>query len=210
MSEEQQQQQKEEVTTEEKTFTEEQVNEIITKSLARVEKKYADYDDLKAKLSGFEAAEQERKDAELTEIERLQKQLAEKSNVEQTLTKKIEELSSKAQRQQVINEFIKEAPNYNIPTERLGAALKLADITAATITEDNKIDGLDNILGGLVEQYPFLALTESATQPKEPIGVSTNGGKTKDTKTLEAQLAEARQNKDFAKVVELSNKLLEQ
>jgi len=42
-------------TTGEKTFTQAEVNAIVRDRLKRVEEKYADYDDLKAKASGAEA-----------------------------------------------------------------------------------------------------------------------------------------------------------
>lgn len=54
-----------------KTFTQSQLEEIIGERLARERKKYSDYDELKAQLEAKQKEEEERKKAEMTEIERL-------------------------------------------------------------------------------------------------------------------------------------------
>jgi len=60
---------------ESKLFTQEELDEIITKRLERERKKYADYEELKAKLAEYEKQEEERKRAEMSEIQRLQADL---------------------------------------------------------------------------------------------------------------------------------------
>jgi len=60
-----------------KTFTEDEVNEIIKKRLERERKKYEGFDEIKAEYERLKKAEEERKQAEMTEVERLQAKLAE-------------------------------------------------------------------------------------------------------------------------------------
>ncbi|GIQ63709.1 hypothetical protein PACILC2_22770 [Paenibacillus cisolokensis] len=56
-------------------LTQEEFDAKIAERLARERKKYADYDDLKAKLAEYEAAEAERQKAAMTEQERMQAEL---------------------------------------------------------------------------------------------------------------------------------------
>lgn len=54
-------------------LTQEELDALITKRISRVESKYADYGDLKEKVSAYEKAEQEKADAELTELDRIKR-----------------------------------------------------------------------------------------------------------------------------------------
>lgn len=170
-----------------KKYTQEEINDIITKRLERERKKYADYDNLKTKLTEFEKAEQERKQSEMTELEKLQAQLGEKETAEQALAEQLEKLQSSVKRQQVVNAFIKAAPSVNIPSERIDAALKLADLSAVNVGEDG-VEGVEDVLKALVEQYSFLV---DAKKPQKPIGEGSNGSKQGTEKTSEQLLKEA-------------------
>jgi hypothetical protein len=174
----------------EKTFTQDEVNKLLADRVARANKKlekFADYDDLQAKLSAFEKAEKERKEAEMTELERYQAQLSEKDGHAQSLTKQLEELQTQMQQEKIVNAFIKAAPGVNIPSDRLDAALKLIDTSAVSI-EDGKVVGLEDAMNALVEQYGFLAETK---KPQKPIGEPSNSPKDTTDKTNEQLLKEA-------------------
>ena len=193
-----------EKTTESKTFTQDELDKIVADRISRERKKlekFADYDDLKTKASEYEKALEEKRLAELSAQERAE-ELAKKFEAERNdFAKKLEELQSQAQREKVVNAFIKAAPSVNIPADRIDAALKLADLSAVTVGE-NGIEGLDAVMSALVETYGFLAETK---KPQKPIGEPSNGNQNSEIKTLEAMLAEAKKAKDFAKVIEISN-----
>jgi SMC interacting uncharacterized protein involved in chromosome segregation len=194
-----------------KTFTQDELNELITKRLERERKKYADYEDIKARLAEYEKQIEEQKRAEMSELERLQADLKAKEEAEQTLAKQLEELRANVQRERITNAFIKAAPSVNIPADRIDAALKLADLSAVTVDEEGNVNGLEDVLKSLVEQYIFLA---EVKKPQKPIGESTNGNPERADKTAEQLLKEAaerakRTNKqeDIAKYLKLKREL---
>ena len=170
-----------------KTFTQDEVNKLLSDRLGRVKSKYADYDDLKTKASEYEKALEEKRLAELSAQERAE-ELAKKFEAERNdFAKKLEELQSQAQREKVVNAFIKAAPSVNIPADRIDAALKLADLSAVTVGE-NGIEGLDAVMSALVETYGFLAETK---KPQKPIGEPSNSPKDTADKTSDQLLKEA-------------------
>ncbi|MFZ7945668.1 Clp protease ClpB [Neobacillus sp. 19] len=169
------------------TMSQEELDALIGREKGRVKSKYADYNDLKAKLAELESAENKRKEAEMSELELLQKRLEEKDGTAQSLAKQLEDLQSQVQREKVLNAFIKAAPGVNIPADRIDAALKLADLSAVTVGE-NGVEGLDAVMGALVEQYAFLADTK---KPQKPIGEATNSHKETADKTSEQLLKDA-------------------
>lgn len=67
--------------TEDKTFTQEELDQIVADRLGRERKKYADYDDKTKRLQALESAEEKRKKDTMTEIEKLK---AEKEEAIQT------------------------------------------------------------------------------------------------------------------------------
>jgi predicted RNase H-like nuclease (RuvC/YqgF family) len=157
-----------------KTFSQEEVNDLIAKRLEREKKKldkYADYDDLKSKLSEYEQAQKEKEQAEMTELERLKAQLEEKETFAKTLEEQLNETKTSAQREKIRNEFIKVATSQNVAY--LDDALHLADLSAVTIDEDGKVVGVEDVVKSLVDNKPFLLAKKQA----QPIGESTNGGK---------------------------------
>lgn len=170
-----------------KTFTQDEVNKLLAERLGRVKSKYADYDDLKTKASEYEKALEEKRLAELTAQERAE-EIAKKYEAERNeYAKQLEELKSQAQREKIVNAFIKAAPGVNIPSERIDAALKLADLSAVTVGE-NGVEGLEAVMGALVEQYAFLA---EVKKPQKPIGEATNSPKETADKTSEQLLRDA-------------------
>jgi hypothetical protein len=176
---------------ESKTFTQEELDKIVADRIARERKKlekFADYDDLKTKASEYEKALEEKRLAELTAQERAE-EIAKKYETERNeLAKQLEDFKTQAQREKVVNAFIKAAPGVNIPADRIDAALKLADLSAVTVGEDGAIEGIDGLLNTLVEQYAFLA---EVKKPQKPIGESTNSPKDIADKTSDQLLRDA-------------------
>ena len=177
-------------TTDTKTFTQEELDKIVADRIARERKKiekFADYDDLKTKASEYEKALEEKRLAELSAQERAE-EIAKKFEAERNeYAKQLEELKTQAQREKIVNAFIKAAPGVNIPSDRIDAALKLADLSAVTVGE-NGVEGLEAVMGTLVEQYSFLGETR---KPQKAIGEATNSPKDTADKTSEQLLREA-------------------
>ncbi|MDR7001569.1 phage scaffolding protein [Neobacillus niacini] len=171
-----------------KTFTQEEVDKILSERLGRVKSKFADYDDLKTKASEYEKAIEEKRLAELSAQERAE-ELAKKFEAERNdYANQLKEYQAKVERQQIVNQFIKAAPGANIPADRIDAALKLADLSAVTIGEDGAVNGLEDVMSALVEQYGFLA---ESKKPQKPIGEPSNSHRDTSEKTSEQLLREA-------------------
>ena len=168
-----------------KTYTQDEINEMIAKRLERERKKFADYDEIKTKLSTYEQAQKERQEAEMTELEKLQAKLAEKETSEQTLAQQLAEVQKTAQEERIRNEFIKVATSANIAY--IDDAIALADLSAVKIDEDGKVVGVDHVVSALVENKPFLI----AKKQPQAIGTATNGGTQPSDKTAEQLLADA-------------------
>lgn len=169
-------------------MTQEELDALIAKRLEREKKKYADYDDLKTKLSDYEKAEEERKKADMSEIERLQ---AEKDEA----LKKVEEYEGKAsQALSSANERLKRAEfrllakEMNVRNDAIDDAFKLADLSAVEVDEDGNVKGVKEALETLSENKKWLF--ESKQKPKE-IGDNTSHKNDKSEKTKEQLLAEA-------------------
>ncbi|MFL6479402.1 MAG: Clp protease ClpB [Bacillales bacterium] len=173
-----------------KTFTQDEVNKLLADRIAREKKKverFADYDDLKTKASEYEKALEEKRLAELSAQERAE-EIAKKFEAERNdFAKQLDELKSQAQREKVVNAFIKAAPGVNIPADRIDAALKLADLSAVSIGE-NGVEGLEDVMAALVTNYSFLA---EVKKPQKPIGEATNSLKDTSEKTSEQLLKDA-------------------
>ena len=194
-----------------KTFTQEELDKVVADRLAREKKKlekFADYDDLKTKLSEFESAEQKRKEAEMTELEKLQAKLAEKETNEQTLAQQLADMKKTVEAEKIRNEFIKVATSENIAY--LDDALALADLSAVKIDEDGKVVGMVEVIKSLVDNKPFLL----AKKQSKPIGESTNGNTDRADKTAEQLLKEAAEkarisgrNEDRAAYAKLKREL---
>jgi hypothetical protein len=173
-----------------KTFTQDEVNELIEKRLQRERKKtdkYSDYDEIKTKASEYEKLLEEKRMSELSEKERLEEIAKKYEEEKQGLAKELEAVREQAKRKDIVNAFIKAAPSVNIPTDRIDAALKLADLSAVEV-EDGEVNGLDVVLNTLVEQYSFLS---EVKKPQKPIGESTNGNRDTSEKTAEQLLSDA-------------------
>lgn len=170
----------------EKTFTQAELDEIIAKRIARVEKKYEGFDVLKSKLSEYESQAEEKRQSELTDLQKAQEQAQQFEAKVQELTAQLEAERTNARQQAIKNEFIKVASSANIID--VDAAMALSDLSAVEIGEDGKVNGVDDVIKTLVENKPYLV----AKKQTQPIGTATNGGSSgQSDKTAEQILAEA-------------------
>lgn len=126
-----------------KTFTQDDLDRLIDDRLKRERKKYADYSDLKKAATELEAL----KEAELSESERLQKQLVEMTEQ----LNKSTELTIQTQRQ---NAILQEASKLNFFDPGEAYAL-LRDSGDIVITEGQVI-GADDAVRKLAESKPHL------------------------------------------------------
>ncbi|MCY9760419.1 hypothetical protein M5X06_12900 [Paenibacillus alvei] len=184
------------------TMTQEELDALIGREKARAKKPFADYDDLKSKLTELQAAEDERKRGELTEIERYKADLEKEQMSKQTLESELTTLRESIKQERIRNAFITAATSANIAY--IDDAWSLADRSGVSVGDAGNVVGIDAVITSLVESKPFL-VAQNPTKPKT-IGDPPPSVDEK-TRTLEAQLEDAKKRKDFSKVVELSNKL---
>lgn len=186
----------------EKTFTQAELDDIVAKRLERERKKYGDYVDLKSKLTEYEREREEKQRAEMTEIERYKADLEKAQSLHQTLESELTSMRESVKQERVRNAFITAAQAANIAY--IDDAWALADRSGVSVGDDGNVVGIDAVIASLVESKPFL-VAQNPTKPKT-IGDPTPSVEDK-TRTLEAQLEDAKKRKDFSKVVEISNKL---
>ena len=179
-----------EPTPEPKLVPQDEVDRIVADRLARERKKYADYDDVKAKLTALEQAEEERKKAELTEAERLAAELEEARKQAQAAEEAMGAALTAANTRLINAEFKALARDANIPADRLSAALKLADLSAVTVDDEGNVVGVDAAVKALITEHAYLV----AQATPKPIGGAAGGGDPLPDKTKE-QLLEAAAEK---------------
>lgn len=170
----------------EKTFTQAELNALIADRLDRQAKKYADYDELKTKLTALEQAEEERKKAQMSEQDRLQAErdeaLRKVSDVEASVSAKV----TAANQRLISAEFRTLAREANVPADRIAAALKLADLSEANVDDEGNVSGVKEAVEALVSANPYLV---AQAQPN-PIGNPAPSGEGKRDKTKEQALAD--------------------
>ncbi|QVY62982.1 Clp protease ClpB [Cytobacillus gottheilii] len=168
-----------------KTFTQDEVNELIAKRLEREKKKFdkfADYDEIKTKATEYEKALEEKRLAELSENERLAEIAKKHEEEKQSLAAELEKMREGVKAEKIRNEFIKVATSNQIGY--LDDAFNLADLSAVTIGDDGKVVGMDEAVKALVDNKPFLVAKKQAPQ----IGESFNGGSEKQAEKTADQL----------------------
>lgn len=188
-----------------KTFTQSEVNEIIKERSARWKKqneKYSDYDEMKSKLEGYEAAAEERRQADLTEIEKAQEQAKLAEEKSQELQAQLE-ASQKARTADFISaEFHKAASSAGIKYTDDAKTLVQEQLHALKITDDNKVDGLDELVKGLVESKPYLL---DKTKTDRDIGQPGNPKNPVVDKTREQVLADVGKQMRSGRVQDVAN-----
>lgn len=120
-----------------RTFTQDELNAIVSDRLRREHDKYADYDDLKAAKARLDEIDQER----LTELEKVQKR-ADDAEKERDLA-----------RQQAQDTAIRAA--LAMEAAKAGAlhpedAFQLADLSSVSIDDDGKVTGAVEVVAALV------------------------------------------------------------
>ncbi|MFF2890752.1 scaffolding protein [Paenibacillus sp. NPDC057967] len=170
------------------TMTQDELDALIGREKAKAKKPYADYDELKTKLSDYETAEAERQRAAMTEQERLQAELdAARTKAEEAEGKTAAAITS-ANKRLIKAEFRALAKESGVRTEALDDAFKLADLSTVKVTEEGDVEGVTGVIKALIESKPYLA--ESSKPTPRQIGGPT-GGDPKPDKTKEQRLAEA-------------------
>lgn len=171
-------------------LTQEELDEIIAKRVARERKKldkFADYDEKSKRLAELEKEAEERRLAELSEKERAE-ELAKKFEEEkQSLAAQLEELREASKQKDIRNEFYRVAQREGI--EYIDDALRLADLDKVEYGEDG-IKGVEDVVKALVETKPFL-LAKEKTEARQ-VGTASNPAPESDAKTKEQLLEDAK------------------
>jgi len=188
------------------TMTQDELNDMIAKRLARETKKFSDYDDLKTKLSDYEKAEAERKQAQMSEQERIQAELEAAKQRAEEAEKAREQALSAANQRAIKAEFKLAAAGVNIRGDALDDAFLLVDKAGISVDNDGNVVGVKEALDALISKKPYLLDVKQPQSPKV-IG-EPNNPKEEERRSLQAQLEDAKKRKDFGKVVEISNKLI--
>lgn len=168
-----------------KTFTQEELDKIVKERLQRDRNKYADYNDIKGKLAEFEAAEQARKEGEMTELDKLKSQLETKDATASELTSQLTALQESIKKDRIKNAFNRVASSKNI--EYLEDAFVMANLDSIEVADDGTVTGLEDAVEELVKNKPYLV----TQKVQKPVGEPTNGSQKKADKTSEQMLHEA-------------------
>ncbi len=154
-----------------KTFTQAELDDVIAKRIERERKKYGDYDDIKSKLAELQAAEDEKKRTELTEIERFKADLEKEQGAKQTLESELTTLRESVKQERIRNAFISAATTAKIAY--IDDAWSLADKSGISVGDDGNVAGVDEVVKALVESKPFL-VEQKQTQPRTIGGATDN------------------------------------
>lgn len=172
------------------TMTQADLDALIAREKARAKKPFADYDDIKAKIVEFEKAEEERKKAAMTEKERLEAEKAEALKKAEEAEALRNETLTKANQRLVNAEFrsMARTAEFNVRSDALDDALKLADLSAARVDDEGSVTGVKEALEALIKAKPYLV--EPKKQPRQ-IGEGSNHDDKGSQKTAEQLLTEA-------------------
>ena len=137
-----------------KSFSQEQLDEIITKRLVREQKKWQDQID------------EDKRKAELTEAEKLKEGKAEAEA-------KVKTITAAANKRLVQAEAKVAASALGVKAEKIPYLLKLANLTDVTVDEDGTVDAafLKTELENILKDLPEL---KGSTQNPNPVGGASN------------------------------------
>jgi hypothetical protein len=142
-----------------KTFTQAELDKIVADRVAREKKKldrYADYDDVKTKLSEFEKFEEERKKAEMTVQERLEAEKAEADKKAQEAEERANKALEQANKRLLKAEFRLLAKELGVRKDALDDAFVLADMTSVEVDEEGNVQGVKEALETLKKAKAYL------------------------------------------------------
>lgn len=138
-----------------KTFTQEELDNIIKGRIADTKKStqkalleelgIEKVEDLKAIVSAKKKADDDKK----TELEKLQDQLN-KANQDK------DNAAAKAKQTLIIADFKVKAIEQGLDSKQIEAALKLVDITSVEVKDDGTVEGSEDVIKKVLEDYPFL------------------------------------------------------
>lgn len=167
------------------SLTQAELDALIDTRLKRERKKYADYDEVKAKADEYAKELEAKRQAELSEVERAQEVAKKYEEEKQTLAAQLEAVKKKAEQERIRNEFTKLAAKADI--EYVDDALALADLSKVSVDEDGNVSGVDEVVSALVESKPFLLKKKT-----QEIGQTMNvSGTQSGPISAETRLAEA-------------------
>jgi len=171
---------------EKQTFTKEEVERLIQERLARVQKKYADYEALKAKArkaEEYEAAEAKRREAEMSEVQRWQTKAQEYEARLAALEAEMqaERLRFHVEREAAVLGFIK--PEH---------AYRLADFSGVSFDEGGQpnVEAIRAALSALAKDSPHLL--QAKQPPAANIGATEGRGPANEAVSLEEKRKEWR------------------
>lgn len=170
--------------TDEKLLTQADFDKALKKRLEREAKKYADYEDLKAKASEYEQKLEQQRLAEMTEKERAEELATKYESEKEQLAKELEKLRNEVQSEKIKSKFNEVATSAGIAY--LGDAFALADLTNVSVLENGEIVGIEDAINTLVDNKPFLV-----KQKPKAIGQPSNGPLVSDGKTADQLLKDA-------------------
>lgn len=155
-----------------RTFTQDELNAVVSDRLRREHEKYADYDDLKAAQAKLDEIEQER----LTELEKVQKR-ADDAEKERDLA-----------RQQAQDTAIRAA--LAMEAAKAGAlhpedAFQLADLSSVSIDDDGKVQGAVEAVAELVAGNRLVLKGRGAVDLDAGAGSGDRSGERKPVLTPE-------------------------
>lgn len=150
-----------------RTFSQDDVNRLIDERLKREREKYADYTDLKAKAAKW----QEHEDAQKTELEKLQAQIADWQN-------RATQAEQKRQTAILRSSIMAEAAKQGVPADRIEAAYKLLNVSDLKLEADDAIPNLSEAVARLLTDNPFLVAASGKppapkTSPTNPASAPT-------------------------------------
>lgn len=160
-------------------MTQADLDRIIADRLARDRAKHADYDELKAKAAKLDEIEE----AQKSELEKLQDQLAENQ-------RKAAEAQAERDGAIIQNAVLVEAGKQGVPQDRLGAALKLLDTNMLSVEDDGTVTGVQEAVKAMLEANAFL-IGDGTTPPSTDAGAGSGErpGKTVTLTPEEKKLA---------------------
>ena len=133
-----------------KAFTQEELDQVIADRIARERKKYADYDELKTKLSDFEREKEEREKEKMTVTERLEAEKAAALKAAEDARVERDKALTAANQRLIKAEFRTMARELNVRPDALDDAYVLADLSSASVGDDGRINGVEEVLKGLI------------------------------------------------------------
>lgn len=146
------------------TLTQAEFNEKIQKRLERDRKKYADYDDLKAKAKAHDEALRQAELEKMTEVERLETFLQEKSEELERYKQESEQAMKEAEELRIRTAFEAKARDAGIKYVEDAYRLADAELLANIKVSDAGVDGIDEVIKDIATNKPFLL------SPAQPIG----------------------------------------